>query len=159
MLGIRIRFANVFSNNVALRNRQTSLPFGVCSVKQSVEHMVGDKIGVWMPYGLMSKYLQDELAKHILPIQIMENHSKTEFFKRRSRSIRAVVGNGITGTYMCRFRSSFRCHLGRRLHLPRLGTLDSIISSPTWKLVLHFVQNQVNFTFHRLDLVSIYYGV
>lgn len=55
-----------------------------------------DKIGVWMTCR-MSEYLQAELAKRFNVFKSWEVPSKTDFFNQHSRSIRAVVGNGVHG--------------------------------------------------------------
>lgn len=55
-----------------------------------------DEIGVWMTCP-MTKYLQDELSKRFNLFKSWEIPSKVEFFNQHSRSIRALVGNGIHG--------------------------------------------------------------
>ncbi|CAI9262537.1 unnamed protein product [Lactuca saligna] len=55
-----------------------------------------DEIGVWMTCP-MTKYLQDELSKRFNLFKSWEIPSKVDFFNQHSRSIRALVGNGIHG--------------------------------------------------------------
>ncbi|KAI3521598.1 hypothetical protein L1887_11069 [Cichorium endivia] len=55
-----------------------------------------DKIGVWMTCP-MTEYLQNELSKRFTLFKAWEITSKTEFLNQHSRSIKALVGNGIHG--------------------------------------------------------------